>query len=93
MSKAIYRTLSNEEALKEYGRSSFVFVGGTELILEQVPESNDAPDHEQVGTDEDNNPPSDKNVQGARNLLPVCCPPRVHSGAFPCVFSARHETR
>ncbi len=64
MGKRTHRVLSNEEALKEYGRSSFVFVGGTELILEQVPESNDAPDHEQVGTDEDNNPPSDKKSSG-----------------------------
>ena len=60
MGKAIYRVLSNEEALKKYGRSSFVFVGGTGLIPEQFPESNDAPDQEQVETDEDNNPPSGK---------------------------------
>ena len=64
MGKAIYRKLSNEEALKKYGRSSFVFVGGTGLISEQVPESNDAPDQEQVETDEDNNPHSDKKSSG-----------------------------
>ncbi len=64
MGKAIYIKLSNEEALKKYGRSSFVFVGGTGLILEQVPESNDAPDQEQVETDEGNNPPSDKTSSG-----------------------------
>ena len=40
MGKAIYRKLSDEEALKEFGRSSFVFVGGTGLIQEHVPESN-----------------------------------------------------
>ena len=64
MGKAIYETLSNEEALKEFGRSSFVFVGGTGLISEQVPEGNDAPDQEQVETDEDNNPHSDKKSSG-----------------------------
>ena len=52
MGKAIYRKLSDEEALKEFGRSSFVFVGGTGLIPEQVPESNDPPDQEQVETGE-----------------------------------------
>ena len=40
MGKAIHRKLGNEEALKKYGRSSFVFVGGTGLIQEHVPESN-----------------------------------------------------
>ena len=64
MGKAIYRKLSAEEALKEFGRSSFVFVGGTGLISEQVPESNDAPDQEQVETDEDNNPHSGKKSSG-----------------------------
>ena len=64
MGKAIYETLSNEEALKEFGRSSFVFVGGTGLIPEHVPESDDAPDQEQVETDEDNNPHSDKKSSG-----------------------------
>ncbi len=60
MGKAIYRVLSNEELLKEYGTGTFVFVGGTGLIPEQVPESNEAQDQEQVETDEDNNPPSGK---------------------------------
>ena len=64
MGKITYRKLSDEEALKKYGRSSFVFVGGTGLISEQVPESNDAPDQEQVETDEDNNPHSDKKSSG-----------------------------
>ena len=64
MGKAIYRKLSAEEALKEFGRSSFVFVGGTGLIPEQVPESNEPPDQEQVETDEGNNPPSDKKSSG-----------------------------
>ena len=41
MGKAIYRKLSDEEALKEFGRSSFVFVGGTGLIPKQVPESDE----------------------------------------------------
>ena len=41
MGRAIYRKLGNKEALKKYGRSSFVFVGGTGLIPEQVPGSND----------------------------------------------------
>ena len=64
MGKAIYRKLSAEEALKEFGRSSFVFVGGTGLISEQVPASNDAPAQEQVETAEDNNPHSDKKISG-----------------------------
>ena len=41
MGKITYRKLSDEEALKKYGKSSFVFVGGTGLIPEQVPGSND----------------------------------------------------
>ena len=64
MGKAIHRKLGNEEALKKYGRSSFVFVGGTGLILEQVPDSNDAPDQEQVETDDDNSIPSGKKSSG-----------------------------
>ena len=64
MGKAIYRKLSAEEMLKEFGRSSFVFVGGTGLISEQVPESNDAPDQEQVETTEDNDPSSGKKSSG-----------------------------
>ena len=64
MGKVIYRKLSAEEALKKYGKSSFVFVGGTGLIPEQVPESNDAPDKGQVETNEDNNPPSGKKSSG-----------------------------
>ena len=51
MGKAIYKKLSDEEMLKEFGRSSFVFVGGTGLIPKQVPETNDPPDQEQVETD------------------------------------------
>ncbi len=65
MGKITYRKLSNEELLKKYGRSSFVFVGGTGLIPEQVPKGNDAPDQEQVETDEGNNPPSDKKSSGS----------------------------
>ena len=64
MGKAIYRKLSDEEALKEFGRSSFVFVGGAGLIPEQVPQTNDAPDQEQVDTDEGNSAPSDKKSSG-----------------------------
>ena len=47
MGKAIYETLSNEEALKKYGRSSFVFVGGTGLIPEHVPKSNESRDQKE----------------------------------------------
>ena len=47
MGRAIYRKLGNEEALKKYGRSSFVFVGGTRLIQEHIPESNEAPDEKE----------------------------------------------
>ena len=52
MGKAIYRKLSDEEALKEFGRSSFVFVGGTGLIPEQVPKGNDAPDQKEDDSEE-----------------------------------------
>ena len=55
---------SDEKALKKYGRSSFVFVGGTGLTLEQVTESNDPPDEEQVEADEGNSAPSDKKSSG-----------------------------
>ena len=64
MGTAIYRKLSNEEALKEYGRSFFVFVGNTGLIPEQVPESNNAPDQTQVETGEDNRAPSGETSSG-----------------------------
>ena len=47
MGKAIYETLSNEEALKEFGRSSFVFVGGTGLIPEHVSVSNQTQDQKE----------------------------------------------
>ncbi len=60
MGKAIYRVLSNEEALRKYGTGTFVFVGGTGLIPEQVPESNEAQDQEQVETGEGNRAPSGK---------------------------------
>jgi len=50
--KAIYRKLSDEEMLKEFGRSSFVFVGGTGLIPEQVPKGNDAPDQKEDDSEE-----------------------------------------
>ena len=60
MGKLTHRKLSNEELLKEYGRSSFIFVGGTGLIPEQVPESNETQDQQQVETGEGNNPPSGK---------------------------------
>ena len=35
MGKAIYKKLSDEEALKKYGKSSFVFVGGTGLVSDK----------------------------------------------------------
>ena len=57
MGKAIYRTLSNEEALKEFGRSSFVFVGGTGLIPERVPKSNESRDQKEDGSSESRNQP------------------------------------
>ena len=69
MGKAIYRKLSDEEALKEFGRSSFVFVGGTGLISKQVPVTNDAPEQEQVETNEGNSARSDKKIRGAK----ICC--------------------
>ena len=47
MGKITYRKLSNEELLKKYGRSSFVFVGGTGLIPEHVPESNETQDQKE----------------------------------------------
>ena len=47
MGKAIYETLSNEEALKEFGRSSFVFVEGTGLIPEHVSVSNQTQDQKE----------------------------------------------
>ena len=81
MGRAIYRKLGNEEALKKYGRSSFVFVGGTRLIQEHIPESNDAPDQEQVETDENNNPSSGKKfgaLKSVASLLPA-------KGAFGCI--------
>ena len=40
MGEAIHRKLGNEEALTKYGRSSFIFVGGTGLVQEHVPERN-----------------------------------------------------
>ena len=52
MGKAIHKKLGNEEALKKYGRSSFVFVGGTGLIPEQVPKGNDAPDQKEDDSEE-----------------------------------------
>ena len=52
MGKAIYRKLSDEELLKKYGRSSFVFVGGTGLVSEQVPKGNDAPDQKEDDSEE-----------------------------------------
>ena len=60
MGKLTHRKLSNEELLKEFGTGTFVFVGGTGLIPEQVPESNEAQDQEQVETGEGNSAPSDK---------------------------------
>lgn len=57
MGKAIYRTLSNEEALKEFGRSSFVFVGGTGLIPERVPKSSESRDQKEDGSSESRNQP------------------------------------
>ena len=90
MSKITYRKSSNEEALKKYWRSSFVFVEGTGVILEHVPESNETYDQEKVGSRQDANVHSGKNVQGGKNLLPVCCLLRVHSDASPCICSARH---
>ena len=91
MSKITCRKLSNEEVLKKYWRSSFVFVEGTGVILEHVPESNETHDQEKVGSRQDANVHSGKNVQGGKNLLPVCCPLRVHSDASPCICSARHN--
>ena len=35
MGKAIYRKLSDEEILKEFGRSSVVFVGGAGLVSDK----------------------------------------------------------
>ena len=52
MGKAIYEKLSAEEALKEFGKSSFVFVGGTGLIPEEVPKGNDAPDQKEDDSEE-----------------------------------------
>ena len=52
MGKAIYEKLSDEEMLKEFGRSSFVFVGGTGLIPERVPNGNDAPDQKEDDSEE-----------------------------------------
>ena len=60
MGKLTHRKLSNEELLKEFGTGTFVFVGGTGLIPEQVPESNEAQDQEQVETGEGNRAPSGK---------------------------------
>ena len=92
MSKITCRKLSNEEALKKYWRSSFVFVEGTGVILEHVPESNETHDQEKVGSRQDANVHSGKNVQRGKNLLPVCCPLRVHSDAFPCARRGASET-
>ena len=36
MGKAIYEKLSAEEALQEFGKSSFVFVGGTGLVSDKL---------------------------------------------------------
>ena len=60
MGKITYRKLSNEELLKEYGTGTFVFVGGTGLIPEQVPESNEAQDQEHSETSENETAPSGK---------------------------------
>ena len=46
MGKAIYRKLSDEEALKEFGRSSFVFVGGTGLASDKSSTANVESSHE-----------------------------------------------
>lgn len=88
MGRAIYRKLGNEEALKKYGRSSFVFVGGTRLIQEHIPESNDAPDQEQVETDENNNPSSGKKIRSTK----ICCQFVARSGCIRMHFPPLEET-
>lgn len=64
MGKLTHRKLSNEELLKEYGTGTFVFVGGTGLIPEQVPESNEAQDQEHSETSENETAPSGKKSSG-----------------------------
>ena len=46
MGKAIYRKLSNEEALEKYGRSSFVFVAGSGLASDKSSTANGESSHE-----------------------------------------------
>ena len=60
MGKRTHKVLSDEEALRKYGTGSLVFVGGTGLIPEQVPESNEAQDQEHSETSENETAPSGK---------------------------------
>ncbi len=46
MGKAIYRVLSNEEALRKYGTGSFVFVGGSGLVPDKTTDDTEAQSQE-----------------------------------------------
>ena len=46
MGKAIYRVLSNEEALRKYGTGTFVFVGGSGLVPDKTTDETEAQSQE-----------------------------------------------
>jgi len=46
MGKAIYRVLSNEEALRKYGTGTFVFVGGFGLVPDKTTDDTEAQSQE-----------------------------------------------
>jgi hypothetical protein len=46
MGKAIYRVLSNEEALRKYGTGTFVFVGGSGLVPDKTTDDTEAQSQE-----------------------------------------------